>query len=320
MNLVRAVACALLCALLVSPALAQFSLFDTHGAPYREFEKLPSTRIPVGGSTILVAYASGGEFDLSKAEINAWVERCAKIVAAYYGRFPIDTYRLLVVPVSGTGVNGTTYGYSGGATRLRLGTRVQLPQLNRDWVLIHEMIHLALPEVPDRQSWIEEGIAVYVESIARMQANALELAPGWGSLVEGMPKGEPEFGDAGLDNTRTWGRKYWGGALFCLVADIRIRERTGNKMGLQDALRGIIREGGSIEKKGSIDEIFRVADKATGTHVLQELYAQNRAAAVEVDLPALWKKLGIAVDGSVVYFDDKAPQADIRKAITAPPH
>jgi hypothetical protein len=315
MTLVRAVACALLCAWFAPLALAQ----DTGYMSNRAFDQLPATHILVGGSTILVAYTADSEFALSKDELNAWIERCAKIVASYYGRFPVATYRLLVVQDAGSGVrNGTTW--SNAFTRLHLGRNVELEQLNRDWRLIHEMIHLALPEVGDRHHWIEEGLAVYVESIARMQANALDLATGWGSLVEDMPKGEPGIGDSGLDNTHTWGRTYWGGALFCLVADIRIRERTGNKMGLQDALRGIIKEGGNIEWNVSIDEIFRVADQATGTHVLQELYAQNRGTAVEVDLPALWKKLGLAVDGSVVYFDDKAPQAEIRKAITTPPH
>jgi hypothetical protein len=321
MTLVRTFACALLCAWFATPALAQSSAFDTDNMPYRAFDTLPVTHILVGGSTILVGYTPGSEFALSKDEINAWVERCARIVASYYGRFPVATYRLLIIQDAGTGIhNGTTYGYRGGATKLHLGRSVQLAQLNRDWVLIHEMIHLALPEVGDRHHWIEEGIAVYVESIARMQANALDVATGWGSLVEGMPKGEPQFGDAGLDNTHTWGRTYWGGALFCLVADIRIRERTGNKMGLQDALRGILNAGGNIESDWNIDSVLKIADKATGTHVLQELYAQTSASAVDVDLPALWKKFGISVDGSVVYFDDKAPQADIRKAITSPPH
>ena len=41
-----------------------------------------------------------------------------------------------------------------------------------------------------------------------------------------MPKGLPQAGDQGLDNTGTWGREYWGGAMFCLLADIEIRKAT----------------------------------------------------------------------------------------------
>ena len=58
-----------------------------------------------------------------------------------------------------------------------------------------------------------------------------------------MPKGLPAAGDRGLDYTPTWGRTYWGGALFCLLADIDIRKRTSNRFGLQDALRAIVAAG-----------------------------------------------------------------------------
>jgi hypothetical protein len=39
--------------------------------------------------------------------------------------------------------------------------------------------------------------------------------------------------------------------------------------------------------------------------------------AVQVDLDALWKKLGIELQNGKVTFNDKAPEAHIRRAITA---
>ena len=71
--------------------------------------------------------------------------------------------------------------------------------------------------------WIEEGISVYVEPIARVQAGQLSAERMWHDVVRDMPQGEPEADDKGLDHTPTWGRTYWGGALFCLVADVRVR-------------------------------------------------------------------------------------------------
>jgi hypothetical protein len=38
-----------------------------------------------------------------------------------------------------------------------------------------------------------------------------------------------------------------------------------------------------------------------------------------VDLDQLWTKLGVSVKDGTAQFDDKAPEANIRKAITAPP-
>jgi hypothetical protein len=39
--------------------------------------------------------------------------------------------------------------------------------------MVHEMVHTALPDMPDRYAWLSEGLAVYVEPVARVQAGDL---------------------------------------------------------------------------------------------------------------------------------------------------
>jgi hypothetical protein len=138
-------------------------------------------------------------------------------------------------------------------------------------------------------------------------------------MVRDMPKGLPDKGDRGLDHTPTWGRIYWGGAMFCLLADVELRKQTGNRLGLQQALRGIVEAGGNMEQVWPIERIFEVGDKATGTHVLADLYDKMRAQRYAPDLDALWHELGIVVRGGRVTFGGGAPLAPIRQAITAQP-
>jgi len=124
-------------------------------------------------------------------------------------------------------------------------------------------------------------------------------------------------GDKGLDHTHTWGRTYWGGALYCLQADVEIRRETQNAKGLQDALRGILEAGGDIREDWELQKALEIGDRATGTHVLMNLYGSMKDKPVEVDLDALWKQLGVTVeDGKVVLVDDRA-LAGVRRAITA---
>jgi predicted metalloprotease with PDZ domain len=182
------------------------------------------------------------------------------------------------------------------------------------------MIHLAFPSMPDDQHWIEEGISTYVEPVARARTGGMQVAEVWRTFVRDMPKGEPGEGDQGLDKTHTWGRTYWGGAIFCLAADVRIRERTGNRKGLEDALRAINNAGGNITEDWDIEKAFAIGDKATGTTVLRDLYKEMRDKPAPVDLDQFWKKLGITVKDGAVAFNDKAPDASIRRAITAPSH
>src|SRR5918993_1536859 len=89
-----------------------------------------------------------------------------------------------------------------------------------------------------------EGLSTYIEGIARVQAGELPAEHVWTEQIRSMPKGLPGPGDKGLDHTHTWGRTYWGGALFCLLADVEIRNKTANRSGLRDAMRAVLRETG----------------------------------------------------------------------------
>ena len=262
--------------------------------------------------------------DLPLKAIEQHLQKAAQAVTVYYGRFPVSRARLEVVIAGGQeGVlQGTTWGNRGGfpaQTRMRIGQHTTQEELDQDWVATHELVHMALPSLPDTQHWLEEGIATYVEPIARVQAGQLTPQRIWGDMVAGMYHGEPEAGDLGLDRTHTWGRTYWGGALFCLMADIEIRQQTGNKRGLQDALTAVVNAGGAIDKDWPVAQILRIGDAATGTTVLETLYTRWSTAPVAVDLPALWKELGIRKEKGDVIFDDSAPAAKLRIAITAAP-
>jgi predicted metalloprotease with PDZ domain len=138
-------------------------------------------------------------------------------------------------------------------------------------------------------------------------------------MMRDMPKGLPQAGDEGLDNTDTWGRKYWGGAMFCLMADIEIRRATGNRLGLQDAMRGVIAAGGNHEVDWPIERILATADKAVGLQVLTRLHSEWGGKPVAPDLSALWRDLGLRSQNGSFGFDDTAPLAAIRAAITEAP-
>jgi hypothetical protein len=312
------------CIVLVLVALSSAAVADSPGAfserrgmPYEAFAELPISGLEVGGGAIEVAVAPG-PLDLPLQPLLDWIAASARAVTAYYGRFPVARVRVLVIPASGRGIrSGTTYGYRGAAIKVSVGRETQAEDLPRDWVMTHEMVHLALPELAGEHDWLGEGIATYVEPIGRVQAGSLPVEKVWSDLVDGLPKGLPRSGDRGLDRTPTWGRTYWGGALFCLLADVEIRQRTGNRRGLEDALRAVNEGGGSVEARWRIEKVLEMGDRATGVPVLRELYDRMKATPVEVDLSHLWQRLGVKLEGQAITFDDTAPLASVRRAITA---
>lgn len=161
-----------------------------------------------------------------------------------------------------------------------------------------------------------ETVASYYGELPMRRALVIEEV--WRDFAKGLPKGLPEPGDRGLDFTPTWGRTYWGGALFCLLADVAIRERTNGKKSLDDGLRAIVGSGGSLAVSWSLERALDRIDSATGLSVLRELHAKMGSSPSPVDVEALMDRLGVRVRGREVTFDDSAKLAWIRRAITSP--
>lgn len=293
-----------------------------HGPPWTSPVE-SSQRIRVGGASIQIDFAPG-DLDVTKSDVIRWIETAAHAVSEYYGKFPVPRARVLVVPIAGErGVlTGTTWSRVDGFpafTRMRLGQHTTEQILTDDWTMTHEFVHTALPSLSPDHHWLEEGIATYVEPIARAQIGTLSPEQVWGGMVRDMRQGEPRPGEIGLDQTQTWVSTYWGGALFCLMADVSIREKTGNQKGLQDALRGILATGGSIADDWPMAHVIAVGDRATGTSVLADLYKKmGEAPSPPIDLDRLWKQLGIRSDHGETKFDNHAPLAHIREGITSP--
>jgi hypothetical protein len=273
-------------------------------------------QLRIGGSEIEVRFA-GTVPDLDKSALLAWVRRSADAVARYFGRFPVSHARVLISVQDGRGgvSGGRTWGGGGAHTRVAVGQATTVSQLDRDWVMTHEFVHYGFPNVPDRHHWIEEGLATYVEPIARVAVGNMTAATAWFEMLRDMPQGLPREGDQGLDHTATWGRTYWGGALFCLLADLAIRKQTRNKKGFRDAVRGIVNAGGTIEVDWPVTQAFDAGDRAVGGSALRTLYEQLADRPSPVDLTALWKDLGVSRVGGTAVFDDSAPLAAIRRGI-----
>ncbi|AXC12617.1 hypothetical protein ACPOL_3326 [Acidisarcina polymorpha] len=280
--------------------------------------------LSIGGATIEVDLVPGN-MDVQPSQLLSWIERGARAVTVYYGRFPVQRVCVQVIPDSGqeNSIHGTTWRNVGGFQgfiRMRIGRHVTERDLADDWTMTHEFVHTALSSLPDSQSWMEEGLATYVEPIARAQAGQLPVRQVWAGMILGMWQGQPHRGDLGLDQTHSWGRTYWGGAMFCLVADVEIRRKTENRKGLQNALRAIVATGGTIDKQWPLLKVLGIGDKATGTTVLVDMYNQWKNRPITVDLEELWLELGIRRSGTDgVVLAPRASLSAIRAAITTRP-
>jgi hypothetical protein len=273
--------------------------------------------LAIGSARLRVSFDRGA-FAVGDARLLAWIERSAEAVLAYYGSFPVADLEIRLRAVPGRGLRGgRVLPIAEPTIAMDVGTSSVEAQLWRNWSMTHEMVHLAFPNVPRAHHWLEEGLASYVEPIARARIGWLDEAAVWREWIENLPLGLPEAGDRGLDHTPTWGRTYWGGALFCFLADLQIRRVTAGRRELGDALRAIVASGGNITRRWPLERALRRGDEATGTTVLQDLYRDMKDQPKSVDLDAIWRDLGVALREGRVHYDDGAPLAALRRGFVA---
>lgn len=246
---------------------------------------------------------------LGDAAIVGWLRDGVTAVSGYFGR-PPDGRAVFFVGTSPTDpTRARTFGDGGASVLIRFGPK---PDLATDWVATHELVHVGFPRIEPSAVWFSEGLATYVEPVARARAGQLAPETVWKEMAEGLVRGLPKAGDQGLASARfdDFDRVYWGGALYFLLADLRIRERTNGKKSLEDAVRAVVATGANVERAWTLDRVLDVGDAATGTRVLHELANEMASQPARVDLPALFRRLGIQP------LDDRAPLAATRIAIT----
>jgi len=128
---VAAVFAAMLAGMIAFHASAQSDFMRGDRMPYDAFDRLPKTDLDVPSAVIHAAFAPG-DVTLPHEKILDWIKTSARAVAIYYGRFPVGSLKLLMVPVNGPRVRGgTTWGYRGAAIRVLIGSDADLTMLKK---------------------------------------------------------------------------------------------------------------------------------------------------------------------------------------------
>jgi hypothetical protein len=294
------------------PSVFEADLANFDESSFAGFGKIAVYELSESHTTL--ALAAG--LAIPDAELLAWVQGQIAAVDDYLGTRSQQAVLVLLVPGDASGTHGKTLGGGGGSVFVQLGMPSSRATLDSDWTLAHELIHTRVPQLAREHRWFAEGLATYVEPVARVRAGLVSEASMWSDVLRGLPQGLPSAGDRGLDHTHTWGRVYWGGALYFLLADLTIRERSHGTRSLRDVLGALRASGANVEVFWPIARVLDLGDAATGTRVLHELYARLALAPGSEDLARLWAKLGVAAHGESVAFDERAAGAALRRAIT----
>jgi hypothetical protein len=296
------------------------------------FGRFEEQAIEVPGATLRVAVLEGTP-PVRQDDVRAWVTQAAMAVVGAYGRFPVPAVQILVVP----GARGDepvpwAYVLRGGAPAAHffINQRRPLAEFLTDWTPIHELSHLLLPYILSEDAWLSEGNASYYQNVLRARAGMIDAADAWQRMHSGFLRGTKSLPGVTLaDATErmfrdgAFMRVYWSGAAMMLMADQRLRERTGGAQSLDRALEALQRCCLAAEQEWRAAALLDKLDQLTGTTVFRELLDEYVTSRRFPDFADAYGKLGLRVtaDEETVELLPDAPQAADRDAIMrAPAH
>lgn len=288
------------------------------------FGPMDVRQLRAGGGRIDVAILDGPG-DPRPDRIRRWIARGSRMAVGLFGRLPAERIQIIVMPVEpgGTAIPHASVTRGGGpALHLLVDTSGSEHRLLRDDVIVHEMVHLALPYVRRPDAWLTEGIATYYQQILPARAGIRTPEEAWQRLAAGFDHGARQTGLHTLaQSSRRIGRPghkaraYWSGAALALLADVRLRRTRGNGVdSLDDVVERLAVCCGDGPRQWTADELIRRMDEIAGRPVFGRLAERHLYRVRFPDTGPVLEALGVAPSA----LSDEAPLAAIRRSITAP--
>jgi hypothetical protein len=256
-------------------------------------------------------------------QILAWVERAALAQGHLFDGLPEPELVLLVLRDP---EQKQPFGYvvrgGGPMVVVTLPSEVSVQTLRDDWVLVHELTHVGVPDIQRSDAWLAEGIATYYTYLLRARAGLISREQAWANLFDGFARGASRatghalsYDSVHMHEQRAYWRVYWAGALFVLEADIALRARGKS---FDDALREAARcclNGDTMSAK----QILKSMDGWLGEALLVPLSEQHLSRRDFSGVAELRDLLGVSTSTpDQCRLDDGADGAKVRTAIAAP--
>jgi hypothetical protein len=226
----------------------------------------------------------------------SWVRQAAGEVMTVRHAFPYPRVTVRIVPVprrEAASLFGMVLWSSPPSISLLVGQETTPEAFTRDWVAVHELLHLTHPTFVPRVSWLAEGLATYLTELARARSGRQTPERAWQELLDGFARGRRAVGARTMrdviDQEDSYMGTYWTGALFVLHLDVELRRSTGNHQGLEEVLERLARAGSTA----SLDDFARAVDAVAGRPLFQALLSRHLSAPSFSEQEALLQALGV---------------------------
>ncbi|RKG67079.1 hypothetical protein D7V80_17505 [Corallococcus sp. CA054B] len=272
----------------------------------------------VGASVVEVAVL--GRFThLTDADLCAWLEHAGREVVTVRKAFPYPRVTVRVIPVPGKatpGDFGMTLWSAPPSISILVGQDATTASFSRDWVAVHEMLHLTHPALVPREAWLTEGLATYYTELARMRSGRQTAQQAWQELANGFARGQAAARSRPMKEVvaeeGNFMGIYWTGALFALHLDVELRRVTNGRAWLEDVLELLATRGSTA----TLESFGDAVDTVAGQPLFDALLARHLPKPAFSELNPLLEDLGVRIDPGGVKLH-AAPGSGLREALGA---
>ena len=257
-----------------------------------------------------------------------WLDDAARSVAAVYGRFPVPSPQVLVMP-GARAAEPTPWAYvlRGGQASVHffINQRRPLQEFVEDWTATHELSHLLLPYVQSSDAWLSEGMASYYQNVARARSGAISAADAWQRMHSGFRRAA-DWSSRGMNLAQAtermfrdggYMRVYWHGAAILFMADVELRERSGGIQSLDTVLEAFGRCCLDPDVEWTARRVFERFDALSGTDIFTTIFEREVRNPNFADLGPVYARLGLEALGGKLGMRSEAPLLSVRDAIMA---
>jgi hypothetical protein len=257
--------------------------------------------------------------------IVAWIEFISDALLQVYGRWPRQQWQVSVTPTSaGSDPIPWAQVHRGDINRVEFFTAAEASQdsLKNAWTGYHELAHLLIPYQGWGDAWFSEGLASYYQNILQARAGILTEQQMWQKLYEGYQRArlETQFDGRTLRSVSSklrqeggFMRVYWSGAWYFLAADTRLRQQSGGRHTLDQALEKLNLCCG--EQHMAVPGMVQQLDELNRVLLFQPLYDEVSDSLQVPPYEPIFASMGITVLDGQVQLQQEGPGARLRRQI-----
>jgi len=176
-----------------------------------------------------------------QARLTTWLNESIQGLESLVGPIPFDIHIYLYrrdgarepVPWANTRRGGRQ------GVNFHVDPTFDLAAFRRDWTAAHELSHLVLPYLGEKDAWFAEGFASYMQYQVMMATRVLTSAQASERYLERLnrarsryPFHDQPFADAAplLRQARAYPVMYWGGAAYFLQVDAALKQQADTSL------------------------------------------------------------------------------------------